>query len=204
MQVDCATRASLPAPSEPAPSGPPQLAMLPTNASSSPSWLAAAAAAKATAAVPVNSTLYLQYNQPSPLSLLPCASLPVANSSVAAPCAAAAFDTSSGADLCGLIWVQDVSMIADQAKCSASSLTLGTCLPGQYTLQYTVTNAAGQSVSAFLLVLVETLASAGFSYTFTPPDRYVQGGAPLVYALVHHPLIVCRVYFTLLISHSLM
>ena len=171
MQVDCATRASLADPSEPAPSGPPQLAMLPTNASSSPSWLTAAAAA----GVLENSTLYLQYNQPSPLSLLPCASLPAANSSVAAACAAAAFDTSSGADLCGLIWVQDVSTIVGQAKCSASSLTLGNCLPGQYTLQYTVTNAAGQSVSAFLLVLVETLASAGFSYTFTSPDRYVPG-----------------------------
>ena len=147
--------------------------MLPTSASSSPSWLAAASAASA---APGNSTLYLQYNQPSPLSLLPCASLAVANGGAGVVCAAAAFDTSSGADLCGLISVQDVSMITGQAKCTASSLTLGKCLPGQYTLQYSVASTAGQSMSSFLLVLVETLASARFSYTFTPPDRCVSSG----------------------------
>ena len=180
MQVDCALTALLADLSEPATSGTPQLVMLPTNARarrlSSPSRLVAAATGSG---APGNSTLYLQYNQPSPLSLLPCALLTAADSSShnsAAACAAAAFDTLTGADLSSLITVQDISTITGQAKCTASLLTLGQCLPGQYTLQYTVINTAGQSASSFLLVLVETLASASFSYTFAPPYRCAPSG----------------------------
>ena len=172
--MDCATKASvsnLPGDTPTVTSGPPQLVMLPTNASSSPTWLEVAVAATEAGIVSGNKTLYLLYNTPSPLSLLPCASLAAANVSTAATCAAAAFATLSGADLCGLIDVQDVSAIDGQAKCTASALTLGTCLPGQYTLQYTVTNAAGESASSFLLVLVEMRISAGYSYVFTPEDR---------------------------------
>ena len=195
LQVDCATMASvsnLPGTTATVVvSGPPQLAMLPTKASSSPTWLEATA----TSFVSGNSTLYLLYNTPSPLSLLPCASLAVANASVAASCAAVAFDTLSGADLCGLIDVHDVSTIDGQAKCTASSLTLGTCLPGQYTLQYTATNPAGQSASSFLLVLVEMRVSIGYSYEFTPDDRCVTLRGPVSFcqlsmlSLVHFYLI---------------
>ena len=169
--MDCAIRALLLDPSEPAASGPPLLTMLPTSATSSSSRRLAAATGESS--IPGNSTLYLQYNQPSPLSLLPCTSLEAASSSDAATCAATAFDATSGEDLSGHILVQDVSTIADQPKCTASLLSLGKCLPGQYTLQYTVTNAAGHSVSSHLLMLVEMLASVGLSYTFTPPRRCV-------------------------------
>ena len=44
-------------------------------------------------------------------------------------------------------------------------------MPGQYTLQYLVTNSVGQTTSSFLLVLVEVYASVGFSYTFRPANR---------------------------------
>ena len=64
-----------------------------------------------------NSTLYLVYNQLSALSLEPCASLTAANSSgLTSSCAAAAFDNTTGADLCALISVEDVSMIPGQTK----------------------------------------------------------------------------------------
>ena len=174
LQVDCATKASvsnLPGDTPTVASGPPQLVMLPTNASSSPTWLDVEVAAAEAGIVTSNNTVYLLYNTPSPLSLMPCASLAAANVSNAATCAAAAFDTLSGADLCDLIDVHDVSTIDGQAKCTASTLTLGTCLPGQYTLQYTVTNAAGESTFSFLLVLVEMRISAGYSYVFIPEDR---------------------------------
>ena len=68
--------------------------------------------------------------------------------------------------------VQDISLTPRLShRCPASSLTLGTCLPGQYTLQYLVTNSVGQTTSSFLLVLVEVYASVGFSYTFRPANR---------------------------------
>ena len=181
--MDCATKASvanLPGDVPTVVSGPPQLVMLPTNASSSPTWLAAAAEA---GIVSSNNTLYLLYNTPSPLSLMPCASLAAANISTAATCAAVAFDTLSGADLCDLIEVHDVSTIDGQAKCTASTLTVGTCLPGQYTLQYTATNAAGVSTTSFLLVLVEMRISAGYSYVFTPEDRCERSAEEVVFWL---------------------
>ena len=65
-----------------------------------------------------NSTLFLVYDQISALSLEPCASLMTANKSgSASSCAAAAFDKSSGSDLCALISVQDVSTIPSQTRC---------------------------------------------------------------------------------------
>ena len=64
-----------------------------------------------------NSTLYLVYNQLSALSLEPCASLSAANNSgLSSSCAAAAFENATGADLCALISVEDVSTIPGQSK----------------------------------------------------------------------------------------
>ena len=66
---------------------------------------------------PNNSTLYTVYGQLSALSLEPCASLTAANiSGSAASCAAAAFDNATGADLCALVSVEDVSTVPGQAK----------------------------------------------------------------------------------------
>ena len=59
-------------------------------------------------------------------------------------------------------------------RCTALSLTLGTCLPGEYTLQYTATSPAGVSVSSFLLVLVEMRVSTSLAFTFAPNDRCVE------------------------------
>ena len=65
-----------------------------------------------------NSTLFLVYDQISALSLEPCASLMTANKSgLASTCAAAAFDKTSGSDLCAMISVQDVSTIPSQSRC---------------------------------------------------------------------------------------
>ena len=65
-----------------------------------------------------NRTLYLVYNQISTLSLEPCAALMAANKSgSASSCAAAAFDKTSGSDLCAFISVQDVSTIPYQTRC---------------------------------------------------------------------------------------
>ena len=55
-------------------------------------------------------------------------------------------------------------------SCPASALTLGTCLPGKYTLRYTVYNAAGLQSSAYLHLLVEQLSLNRFSYAFTPSN----------------------------------
>ena len=74
-------------------------------------------AAATTGGAPSNSTLFLVYNQISALSLEPCTSLMTANKSgSASSCAAAAFDKSSGSDLCALISVQDVSTVPNQTR----------------------------------------------------------------------------------------
>ena len=91
--------------------GPPLLVLLPSNASSQPSWQEAGASLLSS-----NRTLYLEYSKPSPLSLAPCASLLVANGSSITSCAAAAFDSLSGSDLCALITVVDISVVPNQAK----------------------------------------------------------------------------------------
>ena len=170
-EVDCETQASvasLPGASPAAVAEPPQLVMLPTITSSQPTW---AGVATLTRSASINSTLYLVYNEPSPVSLSPCASLSAANISSAPLCAAAAFDNATGSDLSGLITVQDVSSVPGQVKCTDITLTLGTCLPGQYTLQYTAGNSDGLSASGFLFVLVEQRTFVILNYMFSPPNR---------------------------------
>lgn len=56
-------------------------------------------------------------------------------------------------------------------RCTASSLTLGTCLPGQYTLQYSVANLEGLQSAGFITVLVEQYSVASFDYMFTVTNR---------------------------------
>ncbi len=50
-------------------------------------------------------------------------------------------------------------------------MTLGICLPGQYTLRYTVTNAAGATNRGFIIITIEAFSSMNLEYTFVPPDR---------------------------------
>ena len=61
-------------------------------------------------------------------------------------------------------------MLCHSRSCSASALTLGTCLPGKYTLRYSVYNAAGLRSLAYLHLLVEQLSLNRFSYAFTPSN----------------------------------
>lgn len=76
--------------------------------------------------------LFLEYGQPAPVSLSPCGS---ASSPVA--CAAVALDAEDG-DLTPSLSVADVTACAAGATClhcKPEQLTLGTCLPGTYTLR---------------------------------------------------------------------
>jgi hypothetical protein len=52
----------------------------------------------------------------------------------------------------------------------AFQLTLGTCLPGFYSLKYSVKNSAGLSASDFLFIFVEQYSVNVFSYSFSPPN----------------------------------
>ena len=52
----------------------------------------------------------------------------------------------------------------------AFQLTLGTCLPGFYSLKYSVKNSAGLSASDFLFIYVEQYSVNVFSYSFSPPN----------------------------------
>ena len=49
-------------------------------------------------------------------------------------------------------------------------LTLGTCLPGFYSLKFSVKNSAGLSASDFLLIFVERYSINIFTYSFSPPN----------------------------------
>lgn len=62
-----------------------------------------------------NRTVYLEYGQSAPFSLLPCDSVAAANISQTATCAAAAEDVSEG-DLSQYIDVRDVSADAGQSR----------------------------------------------------------------------------------------
>lgn len=116
-------------------------------------------------------TIYLEFGRPAPFSLAPCSSLAAAKISDAFACAAAAWDYTSG-DLNSNITITDVSPYGiNPTVCMPFQLTLGTCLPGQYTLEYSVTSASsGLSSTAFLLVCVEIYTVTNFSYTFMPSN----------------------------------
>lgn len=117
-----------------------------------------------------NRTLYEEYGKVSDMSFGPCSSLQVANTTSKPACAAVAMEGSGQnvTDLTPLIIVADVSPVQNQSKCNFTTLTLGNCLPGSYTLQYSVTDSQGTVVSSFLLVLVETRSVSFFNYTFSP------------------------------------
>ena len=54
--------------------------------------------------------------------------------------------------------------MAHSLRCTPSAMTSGSCLPGQYTLQYSVLG-----VSAFLNIHIEQLTAATFAYQFPLP-----------------------------------
>ena len=68
-------------------------------------------------------------------------------------------------------------------SCTASELTLGTCLPGKYFLKYSVTNSAGLKSSAFLDISVEQYSVNTFSYTFSPARNKTKQTAVQAFAL---------------------
>jgi hypothetical protein len=101
-------------------------------------------------APPANQTVFAVYGTPAPVSLLPCTSVGAAGS-----CAAAAVQLSANgslADLSTSVSVTDVTPVDDGtdegasaatalSRCGAAALSLGTCLPGVYVLQYSVPGA---------------------------------------------------------------
>ncbi|KAG1675982.1 hypothetical protein FOA52_014226 [Chlamydomonas sp. UWO 241] len=125
---------------------------------------------------PSNQTVFVVYGTSAPVSLLPCTSIDAVGS-----CAAAAVQLSADGsltDLSSSISVTDVTPVDDGTddgasaatavgRCSAPALSLGTCLPGVYVLQYSV---PGASQPAHLSVVVEQLAATKFAYTFESPD----------------------------------
>ncbi|PNH05934.1 hypothetical protein TSOC_007762, partial [Tetrabaena socialis] len=103
-------------------------------------------------------SLTLTYGQAAPLSLAPCATFAAG---LAGSCAAMALD-SSGGDLSVDLTATDVSPCSSSAgscyRCSPYDLTVGTCLPGRYTMRYRVVDADGRSAQADLQVAVEQRA----------------------------------------------
>ena len=117
-------------------------------------------------AASMNQTLYLAYGMPAHLSLLPCPSALNILSPVAT-CAAAAVQIVAGnssiLDVSVKVSVADVSANIS-SRCSAIAMTSGSCLPGIYTLRYTVLG-----VSAFLTIHIEQRKAATFAYQFPLP-----------------------------------
>jgi hypothetical protein len=153
--TDCKTLASVsffsPVTPPPPPLTPPILNLLPTSAGTSG----------------VNQTIYLGYSRPAPFSLGPCTSV-FANSSSTPSCAASAYDLVDG-DISYAIEAADVTSTPGHILCSSASMsqmTKGQCLPGQYIIQYSVTNSLGLTASVFLAIFVEELTSYTLSYSF--------------------------------------
>ncbi|KAJ9523171.1 hypothetical protein QJQ45_024097, partial [Haematococcus lacustris] len=112
-----------------------------------------------------NETMHVE---PAPLSFLPCPSSQ-ALGSAAVSCAAVALDSLEGDVSAALQEPLDVSPW-DQARCSASSLSTGTCLPGNYIMAYTATNSNGTSTATALLnVFVEQRSVTRLNYSFVSP-----------------------------------
>ncbi len=88
--------------------------------------------------------MFLEYGKPSPISLTPCTS-----TTATVACAAVATDAEDG-DLTSLIRVTDVTPCTGTnrnacIRCRAEQLTLGTCLPGTYTLRWVARRAGGRA-----------------------------------------------------------
>lgn len=78
----------------------------------------------------------------------------------------------------------DVSPCGDDEclRCTATTLTLGTCLPGTYVLQYSVADEDGNRVQAFWDVYVE-------SRNVTTLDLTIAGNTTLEETQVHFAVI---------------
>lgn len=114
--------------------------------------------------------VFLAYRTPAPFSLAPCAAF--ADGAPPAPptCAAIANDTLNG-DLTAAITTVVVPRCAANTSveegtctgCSVAALTTGTCLPGRYSITYTVAatdgNGGSASASRRLDVAVEQLTT---------------------------------------------
>lgn len=88
----------------------------------------------------------------------------------ATACAAIAYGLDGG-DLTPFIAVQPVCATPSGicTRCSPAALSLGTCVPGQYTLQYSVADAEGRSAAWNLSLAVERLAASTINITIQPP-----------------------------------
>ncbi|KAJ9522781.1 hypothetical protein QJQ45_019807, partial [Haematococcus lacustris] len=133
-----------------------------------------------------NETMHVE---PTPLSFLPCPSSQ-ALGSAAVSCAAVALDSLEGDVSAALQEPLDVSPW-DQARCSASSLTTGTCLPGTYIMAYTATNSNGTSTAtALLTVVVEQRSVTRLNYSFVSPAASAPAAQLLVAQLLQNNSLV--------------
>jgi hypothetical protein len=178
INVDCAVQASIRAPdSAPSPlgslaAGSPTLVLLPYRSfDSSTPWDLSGK----------NQSIYLQWGVAAPFSLAPCSSWAAANLTSNPSCAAAAYDGQEG-DVSSFIEVSNVW--SDQASpCTVASITFGSCLPGQYTMQYQVKGSqalGGQITQAYLNIFIEERISANFSFTFVPDNSHDQASVSLL------------------------
>lgn len=168
MQVDCETKARTAALAGDTASAPqaPTITLLPFFGATAASGGSSGANSSAG-----NQTVYLEYGKRAPFSLEPCAS----NASVLTRmgaggtpyCAATASDPQEG-DLSQYITAKDVTACSGAgacARCTAVAMTLGTCLPGQYRLQFGVSDVDGNEAKAVLSVYVEQLATSVLNFT---------------------------------------
>ncbi|KAJ9507832.1 hypothetical protein QJQ45_019262 [Haematococcus lacustris] len=154
-KVECSTLASLPDASQASPQVT-SVVLLPS------------AATNTTQAANANATVFMEYGRLAPFSLLPCPSSQ-ALGSAAVSCAAVALDSLEGDVSAALQEPMDIRPDA-RTRCSAASLTAGTCLPGFYVMAYTATNTnATSTATALLNVFVEQRSVTRLNYSFVSP-----------------------------------
>ena len=136
----------------------PQIILLP---SSSASWNNSNGA--------TNVTIFLELEQAAGFSLEPCITLSGANASASPTCAAGALDAVEG-DISQYLTVEDISTDEGHVRCTASRLTLGSCVMGRYVLRYSISSLAGLTSEAFITVMVEKYERLQLAYAFVPDN----------------------------------
>lgn len=132
--------------------------------------------------LPSSQAVFVEYKSAAPFYLGPCSSAAAAQQGV---CGAVASDGSSGTtrDLTSDIVVTDVTTCSTDGTssssgsspaciaCSVEALTLGRCLPGAYTFQYSVTGGSGRAVAVNRTVVVYQRGEVNATLTVLTSDN---------------------------------